>query len=378
MTDQPLKPSAMKIIVLFLTCTSFLQEAYCQQLSPFRIDGKFTADVPSARLYIVYPQKDKWMKDSCTVKNGVFSFTGKVEYPVLSKIMFNDREKEFFLEPATLKMVVKDEKLSDVVVSGPSNTTQFYRIDSNMNRIKGRWKTAMDTLFAVARRSNAAFQELKGWALTPYFAEVRELYQASFKKYPKSYVTAYYLAMNIIELNQGELPTPELQKYYDGFTASVKNSKYGQGVKTELGKREIAIPGKQAENFTQTDVNGKPLSLADFKGKYVLLDFWGSWCVPCRKGNPHLKELYNQYKDKGFDIIGIAADNRTQDAWKAAIEKDGLPWHHVLLGKLDDTYNITSYPTKILVDKNGTIIGRYGSEEEELNKMLHSVLGDVK
>ena len=105
----------------------------------------------------------------------------------------------------------------------------------------------------------------------------------------------------------------------------------------------------------------------------MLLDFWGSWCVPCRKGNPHLKELYHQYKDQGFDIIGIAKDDDTRDAWVKAVEKDGLPWHQILVGDLDTKYNVTSYPTKILVDQQGIIIGRYGENEKELDEQLNSI-----
>jgi thiol-disulfide isomerase/thioredoxin len=120
-------------------------------------------------------------------------------------------------------------------------------------------------------------------------------------------------------------------------------------------------------------LKGQTLSLSTFSGKYVLLEFWGSWCVPCRKGNPHLKELYYSYKDKGFDIIGIAKDDDTKDAWVKAVKKDELPWHQILVGDLDTKYNITSYPTKILIDQKGIIIGRYGEDEKELDEKLASI-----
>ena len=126
----------------------------------------------------------------------------------------------------------------------------------------------------------------------------------------------------------------------------------------------------EAFGFSQTDINGRTLSLSSFRGKYILLDFWGSWCVPCRKGNPHLIELYDHYKDKGFDIIGIAKDDNTKDAWIKAVEKDKLPWHQILCEHLDIKYNVTSYPTKILIDKNGLIIGRFGEDEIELDRQL--------
>jgi thiol-disulfide isomerase/thioredoxin len=117
------------------------------------------------------------------------------------------------------------------------------------------------------------------------------------------------------------------------------------------------------------------------KGKYVLIDFWASWCVPCRKSMPHVKELYDRYKDKGLEVIGVSDDDRDTAAWVKAVAKDGTGiWHNVLRGldwdklrknekndkDISDKFGIHSLPTKILIDRNGMIIGRYdkGTEEE--------------
>jgi thiol-disulfide isomerase/thioredoxin len=120
----------------------------------------------------------------------------------------------------------------------------------------------------------------------------------------------------------------------------------------------------------KVDVNGKLVDFNSLKGHYVLLDFWGSWCRPCRASHPHLKELYAKYKDKGFEIVGIAAEHaKTKEeciaAWKKAISEDGLSWLQVLnnenRAKFDAVkeYNVTAFPTKILLDKDGNVIGRY-------------------
>ena len=123
------------------------------------------------------------------------------------------------------------------------------------------------------------------------------------------------------------------------------------------------------------------LVLSAFRGNCVLLDFWASWCVPCRNSSPHLLELYRQYHDKGFDIIGIADDDNKPDEWKKAVAKDNVGvWHHILRGidrkkiqngednpnDISETFGVHSLPTKILIDKDGKIIGRYdkGTDEE--------------
>ena len=124
----------------------------------------------------------------------------------------------------------------------------------------------------------------------------------------------------------------------------------------------------------------------------MLLDFWASWCVPCRKGNPHLLSLYANYKDKGLEIIGISDDDKNPDAWKKAIEKDGIGvWKHVLRGmkqtpegradrstSISDQYGTSTLPTKILIDPQGIIIGRYGADgetDDALDKKLAELFG---
>ena len=144
-----------------------------------------------------------------------------------------------------------------------------------------------------------------------------------------------------------------------------------------------------AKNFATTDINGEKISLRDFKGKYVLLDFWASCCVPCRAGNPHLKELYSKYHDKGIEFIGVSDDDSKPEAWHKAVEKDDLPWRHVLRGfdiekmmnnqpnpnDISSKYGISSLPTKILIDRSGKIIGRYSEESGALDAKLKEIFG---
>ncbi len=122
------------------------------------------------------------------------------------------------------------------------------------------------------------------------------------------------------------------------------------------------IIGGEAPEIVQNSITGEPLSLSSLRGKVVLIDFWASWCRPCRKENPHVKKLYSQYKDKGFDIYAVSLD-RKQGAWANAIKVDGLPWHHVsdLKGWSSGAaklYGVTSIPQTVLIDRNGKILAR--------------------
>ncbi|MGF1923807.1 MAG: TlpA family protein disulfide reductase [Bacteroidia bacterium] len=204
--------------------------------------------------------------------------------------------------------------------------------------------------------------------LDPYFKEVKELNHEFINKHPLSFASAH-----VLRVFARDLSTDTLQLFYDRFPDLVKQSRYGVAVAKQLAERKIAIPGTRAPLFTKLDINGKSLSLESLKGKYVLLDFWGSWCVPCRKGNPHLISLYEKYRKLGFEIIGIAADDQTQYAWRKAVKDDKLPWLQILQGDLSDQYKIASYPTKILIDQKGNIIGRFGEEQHSLDNMLEKI-----
>ena len=127
----------------------------------------------------------------------------------------------------------------------------------------------------------------------------------------------------------------------------------------------------EAPDFTLNDINGKPLTLSSLRGKYVILDFWGSWCVWCIRGIPNMKEYYNKYMGK-FEILGIDCNDSEQD-WKDAVKEHELPWLHVYNtpdSQLLETYNIEGFPTKIIIDPDGKIVKTIVGEDPEFYTFL--------
>jgi thiol-disulfide isomerase/thioredoxin len=168
----------------------------------------------------------------------------------------------------------------------------------------------------------------------------------------------------------------------DGFSGSptIENVKQQfNEAKLKKASQNLLAPGKPAPNFTQNDVNGKPLSLADLKGKVVLIDFWASWCGPCRKENPNVVKLYEKYKDAGFTIMSVSLD-KDKSNWLAAIEKDNLVWpYHVSdlkqwSNEVARLYQVSSIPFTVLVDKNGNIIDTK-LRGVELEQALKTIFG---
>ena len=245
-----------------------------------------------------------------------------------------------------------------------------------------------------AKKDEATLETLKEKAnmakdaMDPYYAQMRKIDEEFMDKNPGSFVTASLLRFAVTRM-----PLKEGQERYNKLSDAVKKTGLGKEIKNELDELLAGSPGATAFQFASTELRGEELKLTDYRGKYVLIDFWASWCVPCRKGNPHLLALYSKYKDKGFEIIGVSDDDNNLPAWEKAVNQDGIGvWKHVLRGlkrvdgpemydrsaSISDKYGISSLPTKILVDPKGVIIGRYGGggeDDEAMDKKLSEIFG---
>lgn len=325
------------------------------------------------------------IRDSVALINGSFSFKGRINNPILAYLWLKEKKRsEFnstniFLEPTKMTIKLKYNDFRNAIVSGSKSHNEYAALERTKIPIEAKYKKQLDSLRSETNHEKRA--EIRE-RLAPCFSERMQMDYRFFERHPQSFVTAYMLRFHVAYLS-----IDSLQLFYGRLGEKLQQTPEGKFLAKEIQDIIGGTPGSPAKYFSATDINGNKLSLSDFKGKYVLLDFWASWCVPCRKGNPHLKELYTQYKDKGIEFIGISDDDHNPDAWRKAVEKNGLPWRHVLRGldidkkgkkiqnenEISDRFGIQTLPTKILIDPAGMIIGRYGEDEQGLNEMLKKI-----
>lgn len=352
---------------------------YAQQ--KFVLTGKLK-NYQSGKLTVVVDDGNDSRKiDSFSLKNGAFTYTGELKNVGILYLRNGAKDENnamLAVIPGTQTLTGDWNNLSMATVAGNNANDGYLQLREEKAAIGRKYKLQLDSLRTEKDHDKAGEIRLR---LAPYFEENEKADYKFFKTHPQSILTAYMLRFHTASLS-----LDELQQYYDQLGKAMQQTGFGKELADEIFQLRHGSPGAVAADFTTADIDGKQLSLHDYKGKYVLLDFWASWCVPCRKGNPHLKELYSKYQSKGWEIIGVADDDRNNAAWKAAVAKDDLPWKHVLRGAsmnyqkkdpkdISTKYGIHSLPTKILISPEGVIIGRYSSEGDELDQKLKEIYG---
>lgn len=365
----------------------------------------------SSYLYLSYWDKaGQRQVDSSKIENNKFIFKGKVQEPILA-ILYSDPNIEraadpdllrFYLEPASMTAKLTTGKFADAEVKGSKTQDEWSTLNQKEKVVRNEM-VDLDREYAEKskklRDADRALKEME--AKVAKLTEEQSDFKRNFEPFkkrlnqinldfiannPDSYVSSHLMLymMSRIDLN-------EVERLYAGLSDRVKKSADGMEVANHIREVKSGSPGSKAHEFRATDIDGKSLALADYKGKYVLLDFWASWCVPCRKSNPHLISIYNKYKDKGFEIIGVADDDNNEKAWRKAVDQDKIMiWRHVLngmkvnngqydrSGAIANNYGVSSLPTKVLVDPNGVIVGRYSSgseKDEDLDRKLLEIFG---
>jgi peroxiredoxin len=237
-----------------------------------------------------------------------------------------------------------------------------------LNGTKADFKNAIVT----GSESENLSQTLSKQVGTLHGSERQKLEMEFVKNNPSSIVSIQILSVYSTRWGKGK--TAEL---FDKLSQENKNSAYGKKIANYIRLNKEPKIGEQFADFEMSDPNGKSKKLSDLKGKTILLEFWASWCGPCRQENPNLVKTYQKFKPKGFEVFAVSLDQE-KESWLQAIEKDSLNWENVSDLKGDDNeasliYGINGTPDNFLIDHNGEIIGR-NLRGDELNEKLAEIM----
>ena len=356
-----------KALLIFTISLSFL--GACNKMGSkngvdsgtFKIYGKLH-NQSSGKIYLSELGEQQFVfKDTANVlQDGSFSFEGKVKEPSVYRISLTDQNMMLFMLDNKDIQVEADAKdlRKTYAVKGSEEAELFKSLTDKLDKMQA---SAMQ-LQERFTKANEAGNEDSARFIQERFMQLQKANGKIIKQFIKEHNKTAVSVFATLNLLNPETDFGFADSMAAVFNKNLPESQYTKALVKRLEPLKTLAVGKAAPDITLPTPDGKSLSLSSLKGKYVLVDFWASWCGPCRQENPNVVRMYNKYKDKGFEIFGVSLDE-SKDKWLGAIQKDQLTWQHVsdLKGwqsAAAQLYNIQAIPQTVLLDKEGKIIAR--------------------
>ena len=357
----------MKKSLLFLLLIIGVRAVAFAQTGQYRIEFELKNGQPGAKIFLRYFSEKGPFMDSVDIIKGKATIKGNMPGKLtIARIWLlnkdeaapkQDNKTEVWLETGKIK-IISNEQLIKASYEGSPIQQQFSELQKALLPVKLK-NNLLDNAYekAEAEKNLAAKDKLVNEEYPGLFIEKQKVLEAFIKKHPYSLLSAYKFDEFA---GDGRINLSIVEPVYNILHDSIRRHSLVEKVAARIIINKKTAPGMEAIGFSQSDTSGKPVKLSSFRGKYLLIDFWAGWCMPCRAENPLLAKLYDQYRSKGLDILGVSLDGERK-RWTDAIINDQLAWTQVSDLNIFENevvllYGITSIPQNILIGPDGKII----------------------
>lgn len=356
------KITLVAIVAIMASCNGIIGDGY-------KISGEIKGLTNGTNVYLDREDEKLGIVTVDTVKvlGGKFSFKGKAKEPEMHSIRFDNPQTGFAIvvESGNIKVTGVKDSIPNAKLTGTDNNDELQSFNKNAQKMQKKMINFEKENMATIQKAQQTNDTVAINKLKKQYEVIQKEFTAETYKYVETHPKSF-LSVLIIKgmLRDFEPNFDKIKKYYDGLDESVKKLKPGRVIRTKLDGLDAVAVGKKAPDFSAPNPDGKMISLKESLGKVTIIDFWASWCQPCRKKSPEFLALYNEFHNKGLNFIGVALEQKGQRVqWKEAIAKDKLPWVHVSnLQYWQDPialkYSVEGIPSTFLLDKNGIIVAK--------------------
>lgn len=371
-TKHMKKPSNILIVILSLLIVS------CNKNEGYNMNIDVQGAENGTKVYLLkYEDQIGVLEDSATVENNRAAFNGQVSEIGFHFLQFENKGGAllFLLENAEIQIKVHADSLFKASIKGTKPNEELVAYRNKMNDYNHRQSKIFEQSRSLSETDTVLINGLQA-TYDQVGREAKDYELDYIKSHPDSYLSTLII-QELLSFN--DITPNEALALMGGLGENVKKSKIGKSLEDQLSKMATLEVGANAPDFVGPTPDGGALKLSQVKGKIIILDFWASWCTPCRAENPSLVRFYNDFHSKGLEIVSVALDRNAKD-WKEAVEEDGMPWLQVSnlmfweepIARL---YDVTAIPHTFVLDENKRILAT-DLRGEELRNFVEEKLSE--